>query len=52
MQDNLQIADSVETTTAAAPFELTLEQLQQVGGGLGPNDNWATTTAAGPNDNW
>ena len=46
MQDNLQTADNVETTPAAAPVELTLEELQQVGGGL------TTTTTAGPNDNW
>jgi hypothetical protein len=47
MQDNLQIADVVETTTStvvAEPIELTVEQLQQVGGGV--------TTAAGPHDNW
>jgi hypothetical protein len=46
MQDNLHTADNVETTSAAAaPVELTLEELQQVGGGL-------TTAVAGPNDNW
>jgi len=46
MQDNLQIADNVETTPAAAPVELTLEQLQQVSGGV------TTAVTAGPNDNW
>ena len=47
MQDNLQIADVVETTattTVAEPIELTVEQLLQVAGGV--------TTAAGPHDNW
>ena len=46
MQDNLQIKDVVETTAttvAAEPIELTVEQLQQVAGGV---------TAAGPHDNW
>ena len=36
---------------ANAPVELTADQLRQVAGGFGPNDNWATT-AKGPNDNW
>ena len=44
MQDDLQTTDNVETTTAA-PVELTLEQLQQVAGGV-------TNTTAGPHDNW
>jgi hypothetical protein len=48
MQDNLQIADVVETTTVAEPFELTVEQLQQVSGGVTATD----VAAAGPHDNW
>ena len=50
MQDSRQVLDTVETPVAA-PFELTAEQLQLVGGGakVGPNDSWAV---AGPNDSW
>jgi hypothetical protein len=46
MQNNLQTVDTVKiTTTTPAPVELTVEQLQQVGGGL-------TTPVQGPHDNW
>ena len=46
MQNNLQTVDTVKTaTTTPAPVELTVEQLQQVGGGI-------TTSVQGPHDNW
>jgi len=48
-----QSAEQVEDTSirkaASQPIELTEAELLQVGGGLSPNDNWAT---ASPNDNW
>jgi hypothetical protein len=37
---------------ANAPVELEVSLLSQVGGGLGPNDNWLSNVACGPNDNW
>ncbi len=43
MQNNLETveaAEVVEAADAATPVELTLEQLEQVGGGLSPNSNW------------
>ena len=47
MQDNLQTVDTVKTITTPAPVELTVEQLQQVGGGI-----TSTTPVQGPHDNW
>jgi hypothetical protein len=42
-------ADRAEPATKpSAPVELSLELLAQIGGGLTPNDTWATT----PNDTW
>lgn len=52
MQDSLHAAETVEIP-AAAPFELSAEQLELVSGGAtaaGPHDNWAVV--AGPHDNW
>ena len=60
MQKNLQSVaeiishtqDEVDTSrTLSAPVELDLSQLQQVGGGMGPNGTWASD-AAGPNGTW
>jgi hypothetical protein len=56
MQKNLQVVDTaktVKTVNTPAPVELTPEQLQQVGGGLGPAGTWgADSTAAGPAGTW
>lgn len=52
MQNNLQVVETVKTSTPA-PVELTPEQLQQVGGGLGPAGTWsAESTTAGPAGTW
>jgi len=46
MQKNLEIVEAAEVTEiieavdGATPVELTVEQLEQVGGGLSPNSNW------------
>ena len=48
LNSEVDCADSAKRPSA--PVELSLEVLGQVGGGLTPNDNWAT--AATPNDNW
>ncbi len=49
MQNTVEIVVSLEVT-ANAPVELSFDELRQVAGGRGPNDNWAV--AKGPNDNW
>jgi len=52
MQSNDQVADTANHIPAA-PVELTPEQLQQVGGGLGPAGTWsATSTTHGPAGTW
>ena len=43
---------AADLSDKSAPIELTLEQLEQVGGGLGPNGTWTTTTVRGPNGTW
>ena len=44
-------ADRAEPTSKpSAPVELTLDVLGQIGGGLSPNDTWATSSS--PNDTW
>lgn len=50
MQNPVENVVSHEDTTNA-PVELSLDQLRQVAGGLGPHDNWAVAVA-GPHDNW
>jgi len=53
MQKNPQVVDTAKTTNTPAPVELTPEQLQQVGGGLGPAGTWsADSTTAGPAGTW
>jgi hypothetical protein len=52
MQNNLQVVETVKTPATPAPVELKPEQLQQVGGGLGPAGTWAATTTAGPAGTW
>jgi hypothetical protein len=44
-----QVEDVPTDKGLSQPVELTDAELLQVGGGLSPNDNWAT---ASPNDNW
>jgi hypothetical protein len=63
MQKKLQPASPVvssdknagDTSRAkSAPVELNAEQLEQVGGGLGPNGTWSELTGSteGPNGTW
>jgi hypothetical protein len=61
MQKNLQTVsvvvsqtqnDADASHTLSAPVELDLTQLQQVGGGLGPNGTWAAVVVEGPNGTW
>jgi hypothetical protein len=62
MQSNLSSDRSViasnqpvaaDPSDKSAPVELALDQLDQVGGGLGPNGTWAaSSTTLGPNGTW
>jgi len=52
MQSKNQVVETAENIPAT-PVEPTPEQLQQVGGGLGPAGTWsATSTTHGPAGTW
>jgi hypothetical protein len=45
---------AADPSDKSAPTELALDQLDQIGGGLGPNGTWASSSTAtlGPNGTW
>lgn len=44
---------AADLSDKSAPTELALDELEQVGGGMGPNGTWAaSSTMLGPNGTW